>query len=195
MRVFITVLVLIFSFQSWTKADDVRDFEFDGMSIGDSLLDYFSEEEIIKSKQATQYPGSDKYIVIIVGATKYEGLKTLEVYERLNVTINKDFVIHNITGAIYFKENIRDCKKFQKKVDEELHNLFNNLKKKQHNKLKHPYDKSGKSISDIIEYIFKNKDRITLTCLDWAKDMERNDHFSLSAFTSIFNDWLNNEAY
>ena len=27
MRVFITVLVLIFSFQSWTKADDVSDFD------------------------------------------------------------------------------------------------------------------------------------------------------------------------
>ena len=46
MRVFLAVLVLIFSFQSWTKADDIRDFEIEGMSIGDSLLDYFSESEI-----------------------------------------------------------------------------------------------------------------------------------------------------
>jgi len=46
MRVFIAVLVLIFSFQSWTKADDIRDFEIEGISIGDSLLDYFTEEEI-----------------------------------------------------------------------------------------------------------------------------------------------------
>ena len=40
MRVFITVLVLIFSLQSWTKADDISDFEIEGMSIGDSLLDF-----------------------------------------------------------------------------------------------------------------------------------------------------------
>ena len=46
MRVFIAVLVLIFSLQSWTKADDISDFEIEGISIGDSLLDYFSEEEI-----------------------------------------------------------------------------------------------------------------------------------------------------
>ena len=51
MRVFIAVLVLIFSFQSWTKADDIRDFEIEGMSIGDSLLDYFSEEEIKRSER------------------------------------------------------------------------------------------------------------------------------------------------
>ena len=40
MRIFFTVLVLIFGFQSWTKADDIRDFEIEGISIGDSLLDY-----------------------------------------------------------------------------------------------------------------------------------------------------------
>ena len=48
MRVFIAALVLIFSFQSWIKAEDIRDFEIEGMSIGDSLLDYISENEIKK---------------------------------------------------------------------------------------------------------------------------------------------------
>ena len=51
MRLFISVLVLIFSFQSLVKADDIRDFEIEGMSLGDSALDYFSEEEIQKNKQ------------------------------------------------------------------------------------------------------------------------------------------------
>ena len=46
MRVFIVALFIIFSLQSWTKADDIRDFQIEGMSIGDSLLDYFSESEI-----------------------------------------------------------------------------------------------------------------------------------------------------
>ena len=60
MRVFITVLVLIFSLQSWTKADGIRDFEIDGMSLGDSLLDYFSEDQIT-SPSKLLYPGSDKF--------------------------------------------------------------------------------------------------------------------------------------
>ena len=46
MRIFLAVLVLIFSLQSWAKADDIKEFEIEGMSVGDSLLDYFSEEEI-----------------------------------------------------------------------------------------------------------------------------------------------------
>ena len=50
MRTFLLVLILIFGLQSWTKADDIRDFQLEGMSIGDSLLDYFSKKEIEKKQ-------------------------------------------------------------------------------------------------------------------------------------------------
>ena len=50
MRVFIAVLVLILSLQSWTKADDISEFEIEGMSVGDSALDYFSEEYLLSTK-------------------------------------------------------------------------------------------------------------------------------------------------
>ena len=64
MKVFIAVLVLIFSLQSWTKADDIYDFEIEGMSIGDSLLDYFSEAQISNSKKF-YYPKSNKFVGIL----------------------------------------------------------------------------------------------------------------------------------
>ena len=48
MRIFLTILILILSFQSWTKADDIRDFEIEGMSIGDSALNFFSQKQISK---------------------------------------------------------------------------------------------------------------------------------------------------
>ena len=68
MRVFIILLVLIFSLQSLTKADDISDFEIEGMSIGDSLLDFFSEDEILKSIRPNQYAGSDGKFVEIDGS-------------------------------------------------------------------------------------------------------------------------------
>ena len=49
-KIFLIIIVLILSFQSWTKADDIRDFEIDGVSIGDSALDFFSEEHLNKYK-------------------------------------------------------------------------------------------------------------------------------------------------
>ena len=38
MRYIFFALLLILSLQSWSKADDIREFEIEGMSIGDSLL-------------------------------------------------------------------------------------------------------------------------------------------------------------
>jgi len=46
MKKFLAILILIFTLQTPSQADDIRDFQIEGMSIGDSLLDYFSEEEI-----------------------------------------------------------------------------------------------------------------------------------------------------
>ena len=42
------IIILTLSFQTLTKADDIRDFEIEGMSIGDSLLDHFNEKDIKK---------------------------------------------------------------------------------------------------------------------------------------------------
>ena len=52
---FLLILVLILNLQSWTKADDISEFEIEGISIGDSLLEYFSKEEIKKNIIETNY--------------------------------------------------------------------------------------------------------------------------------------------
>ena len=42
------LLIINFSIQSLAKADDIKDFEIQGLSLGDSLLKIFSREEIGK---------------------------------------------------------------------------------------------------------------------------------------------------
>ena len=39
-------LIIILSLQSFTIADDIQDLEIEGMSVGDSLLNYMSEIDI-----------------------------------------------------------------------------------------------------------------------------------------------------
>ena len=38
MKIFILIIILIFNFKSWTRADDISDFEIEGITIGDSLF-------------------------------------------------------------------------------------------------------------------------------------------------------------
>ena len=100
MRVFIAVLVLIFSFQSWTKADDIRDFEIEGMSIEDSLLDYFSEEEL-KNTKKTFYPGSDKFYMT-------SPRKMYDIYEYITFHLKKNddkYIIASLRDILIFQIN------------------------------------------------------------------------------------------
>ena len=53
MKTLLTLFVLLFSTSVF--ADNISDFEIEGISIGDSLLDYFSEEEIIEQIKETRY--------------------------------------------------------------------------------------------------------------------------------------------
>jgi hypothetical protein len=51
MKRLLLILILTFSFQTLAKADDIKDFEIEGMTIGDSALDYFSKDQIIKNSR------------------------------------------------------------------------------------------------------------------------------------------------
>ena len=42
------LFLIFFSFSAPSFADDIRDFQIEGISIGDSLLDYFDKEKIEK---------------------------------------------------------------------------------------------------------------------------------------------------
>ena len=45
MKRLLLILILTFSFQIFAKAADIRDFQIEGMSIGDSALQYFDKDD------------------------------------------------------------------------------------------------------------------------------------------------------
>ena len=94
------ILILTFSFQSWSKANDIRDFEIEGMSVGDSLLDFITISKI-KTLRKSYYPNSKKFIMVDGSFDRM-----LKNYDAFYVTYqdNKKFIIHEIKGLIYFNE-------------------------------------------------------------------------------------------
>ena len=59
MKNFLSIIVLSLYFIAPTQADDIKDFQIEGISIGDSALNYFSEEEIKKNIRKNSYVNSD----------------------------------------------------------------------------------------------------------------------------------------
>ena len=56
-RLIILIFLIIFSHQSWTMSDDIKEFEIEGISIGDSALDYYSKKELRKFNK-TYFPNT-----------------------------------------------------------------------------------------------------------------------------------------
>ena len=185
MRVFITVLVLIFSLQSWTKADDITDFEIEGMSIGDSLLDYFTKKEIINSKIINYKDNKYKFAYL---------KKANSIYEVLQIgykTNDKNFKIELINGILDFKNNVEECWKKQDKISKEIDDLFPNKKKDDSGKItRYPEDDPGGLVARHITYYFNSGEEITIYCNDYSKKSGLNDNLKVQIVSKQMADYL-----
>ena len=130
MKRLLLILILTLNFQTLTKADDIRDFQIEGMSIGDSALDYFSESEI-KSNEMNYYRKKDFTPVWIKSSTSnnYDGFQ----FHYKNS--DKNYRIHAVSGIKYFTK-IKNCHKKMTKIDIEFTNIFKNANRSDNNYIK-----------------------------------------------------------
>ena len=193
MKRLLLILILTLCFQTLSKADDIRDFQIEGMSLGDSLLDFFSLEEI-KSFKAYYY--NDK---------EYKTIQTnLEPknYDGIDVAVkdgDRDYIIYQILGGIYYEENIDNCYIKQKKIVSKLKNIFsNNVEKNTYTK-KHAADITGNSSNTTTQFEFKSKDVVRVSCYDWGKQIEDErgytDNLRVTIVEANFRNWINTKAH
>ncbi len=159
------MLVLIFSLQSWTKADDIRDFEIEGMSIGDSLLDFFSEEKINSSYQI-KYE-NDKYYKIEILSDDFKNYEIIGVYIKTN---DKNYKILTIVGHIFFENNIEKCLNKKNNIEKEITKLF---KEENSNSGKFSPEFDKKTTYYQKNYWLKSGNVISVTCYDWSSSIEK----------------------
>ena len=190
MRIFLSVLILIFSLQSWTKADDISDFQIEGMSIGDSLLDYFSEKEIKKNTVMYEDSSDDiTYKTVEIG--RYDTSLNFNLYDDLIFAYkNKDnkFIIVSLNGAKNF-ENREDCYKKMDSVIIDLNKFFANIEPTKIN-----IYESSLGISRDVKFIFETGDYISVKCIDYHKKIYE-DHLRISMQRLDYMKWINEKAY
>ena len=197
MKVYLLIIILIFSFQSWIKADDIRDFQIEGMSIGDSALDYFTKNEIrTERKYRIKYPNSNKF-----SAITFSEYPKLKVYDGVQINVkNKDkkYIIYAISGINYYSNNIDRCKRQMELVSAEVVKIFPDTTITKRTK-KHEYDKSGKSLIHQNIFDMNSGDEVRVECYDWSKKMfnknNLEDQLVVSILSEEFSYFMTNEAY
>ena len=188
MKILLSILILIFSHISIIKADDIRDFQIEGMSIGDSLLDFYKIEKINSAPKA-YYPKSKKQYL-----TEFsDKLKTYDVVAVHIKENDKQFKITSIKGVIFYNKKLKKCKKKMKEVELDISKSLN-IEKKLYEEKEYP-DKSGKGYITEFEI---GKDSLRIWCVDFYKKAEKSgskDNLSVSIEPYEFSKWLKYEAW
>jgi len=168
-------------------AEDISDFQIEGMSVGDSLLDYFSEEEI-KNKVTDfyNYHSNNNFYSVEF----YNNFKIYDAVEVILKTSNKDYIIQGLAGGMFYSNNIDACYDERKKIVKELKNIFVNAKVKGPMKLINNGDNTGNSFY-YGTWFFLEDGVSQVSCYDWSKEMPYIDHLKVTIITNEFEDWLN----
>ena len=121
MKLFLSVIILIFGFQSWTKADDVSEFEIEGMSIGESLLNFMSEKQITEALESEKaYFYENKFVTI----SSWDNRDKYETYDNVGIILKQDdstYKIYGLEGLLINQDgNIDDCYKKQESIAKEI---------------------------------------------------------------------------
>ena len=180
-RLTILIFLIIFSLKSWTMADDIRDFEIEGMSIGDSLLNYLSKSEIQNSFNGTKnHYNWLKEPLKFREAYLYGRNSKFQIYKNVSFMVDpKDpkYKILFIRGMKDFINDINTCLKTRSEISKNIEMIFPKFKKRNED-FKSSLDKSGKSYYKQIVYTFVSGDEILISCNDWNEKIRLKNNWT-----------------
>ena len=169
-RLSLYLFLILFTLQTPSLADDIRDFQIEGISVGDSLLDYMSEEEI--KIQLERNKPAYNYLTDEFGEAYL--FSKFETYDRLAFKVkpnDNNYIIYSIKGSISYDDKLEQCFAKQKEIVEEFSALYKNARKVEETPV-FPFDPTGKSKSHSIIFIFDSGDEIKVACTEYKKSLK-----------------------
>ena len=175
-------------------ADDISEYEIEGISIGDSLLDHLSKEEIITEIESNK--PTYNYLTDEFGEVYLSG--NFDTYDRLSFFVkpkDKHYTIYSISGGISYDDKLEECFAKQKEIEKEFSSTYKNAKKRKYS-VKFDWDPTGESVTHNINFLFDSGDTIEVNCTKYKKSLkiENNwkDALQVVIDTKEIADWFEN---
>ena len=188
-RLFLILILLLITVRH-SIADNLKDFEIEGIIIGESLLDYATEEEIQSINANFNYK-TDKFVTY-----RFEKIHNLKQYDKLNVSVKKGdrkYIIVGISG-IYYYENLEECNSIKKEIQSYIKKEFK-INESEKTKFPSSHDKTGKSmIYGIQNYLkpYPSLESININCYDFTKESKLRANLKVSVNTHQFMEFIVN---
>ena len=197
------LIILVLPFQTLSLADNIRYFQIEGMKIGDSALDYFSESQLEDNEQGWHNYSYKEY------STSYMPGKG--IYNWFLVSYKNDdsnFIIEGLAGGLEKKNyDIKECNNKLNVTALNISKLFKNTtrEEKKYYELTEDADQTypftGKSVVTSLSFNFLDGAKIILACYNIDREVEKNqsilksvlkqkDSFRIDVRSSTFVNYL-----
>ena len=186
MKKLLGILVLGLLLITPSQADDIRDLQIEGISIGDSALNHFSEELIEKNKR--DYYKDKKFTPVEI-----EYLKRFEIYDVVAFnykTGDKKFEIHALSGAIDYPNSISDCYNKMDEIVFELSGILKNFSKTKKLSGLFTVAKPDDTKKTSVYFDAPSGDYIEVACYDYTKESGFLDHLRVGIMKKEFANFL-----
>ena len=188
MKKLLATIVLSLFCSNLVLADNVRNYEIEGMSIGDSLLDFMSESEIKNNE--IKYWGNKKKKYSVTGI-----INNLNTYNQVEVyykSKDKKYKIEQIAGMMFI-DNLDECLQERETIIKSFGSSFSNLEKNTA-VLDYAPDKTGKSKQHQVSYFFNKKNsNMRVECVQFSQKMKKEErgrnHLNVTASSDKITTW------
>ena len=188
MKKFLIIFFLKFFIITTSWSDDIRDLSIEGISIGESALQFYNANKIESSKKRSPYKDDSFYEVEFLGKDKYE---TIGIVFKKG---DKKYIVYSVRGwnLVDYKKCIEEKKSVVKEIKTGL-KILN--EKNYRNNFGNTFGKSFAMITDleveggIVRVWCDNFDKNHKVAKKW------DDAINIDLSTNEFLDWLDNKAY
>jgi hypothetical protein len=197
MKKILLSLIFVLTLQNSAHADEVKDFQIEGINIGDSLFEHInilgvSKNDILK-RELFYYPKSKKF-----AGLAFSNRGFYKTYDLIQFTIiPKTYIIESISGVVDIISK-KDCEKKQEVIFSEILKMFKNRKIKKDSFSAHPHDKTGNSSANGFYVEFKSGN-VSVECYLWGKEIKDKtnwiDNLKVSVTSQKAQYFFNEEAY
>ena len=186
-KLLILLFTLFFLSSPSVFADDLSDFQIEGISIGDSLLDYMTEDEILEGIESSE---DDNYYYYKNEPYKYAEVyifDTLQKFDAISffikntpkneyITNKKEkYIIEGVRGMIPYIQDFDACLEEKDEVLNEISIMFLNADKTEFRGASKS-DPSGNSIYDAVWLTLDSGASVSIHCSDWDEDYRKKEN-------------------
>ena len=175
-------------------ADDISDFTIEGISIGDSLLEYMTEDKILEQIERTKdyflhlkEPNKYAFIKLTRDFPTYDSVDFLIKNNAVNQYVgnkNEKYTILYVSGYIEYIEDFDSCIQKRDEIVSDLSKIFPNAQKIE-SSIPFKNDPSGDSFMDAINFEFDLGDVAIVHCSNFVETFRIKNNLSEGLNISI----------